>query len=95
MTLIYFVYDAEGEVLYIGHTKNLHARRKCHKSTASWFPRAAHWEVVGEYASKAEALSVERDYIADLEPECNIQGNPGQMTWDEFVAWSGILEAVA
>lgn len=85
-----YVISAPDETLYVGHTSDLFQRLAQH-ATEPWAGRVTH--VTAEvFANKAEALTTERNYIADLEPEFNGQGNPRYRTWaQEF----GYLEESA
>lgn len=91
-TYVYVMTDAAGDVLYVGHTGNLWRRLHQHHRYEPWGHRA-HRATATVYAKKAEALEWERHLIADLEPEFNVQGNPRHMTWERFLAWSGISDA--
>lgn len=89
MTATYvYVIDAGEDTLYVGHTKNLWLRLKNH-ACRDWAHRVT--KVRAEvFQRKADALERERNLIADLEPEFNVQGNPRHMSWAQFLDWSGI-----
>ena len=73
---VYLAYDAEGDLLYVGHTKlPMETRMACHRSTADWPADVARLDVL-EYDDIHLARREERNFIADLEPLHNIQGNP-------------------
>lgn len=86
-TYVYVISGAD-DTLYVGHTKNLVARLHNH-ANEPWGNRITKIRA-RVFAKKDEALWWERTYIADLEPEFNIQGNPRYMSWERFLGWAGI-----
>lgn len=77
---VYRAYDADGRLLYIGHTKNTERRWDGHKKTAMW--RSYCFKIITkEYVSKAEAVAVEKRAIRMLAPLYNSQNN--KKRWDK------------
>lgn len=74
-TYVYIAYAADGDVLYVGHTRNVDVRMRCHRSTAEW-PAFVQRIDIESYPSAFEAQAAERTRINDLEPIHNIHGNP-------------------
>lgn len=74
-TFVYLAYNFDGDLLYVGHTRDVKQRMACHGSTAEW-PGDVARLVVEQYDNAGEARLMERAYIEDLEPLHNIQGNP-------------------
>lgn len=63
---VYWLYDAEGRVLYIGCTVELETRLHAHQNLKEWFPKVARVETEsfpnrdGARAREDEALLAER-----------------------------------
>lgn len=74
-TYVYLAHNATGDLLYVGHTGNVETRIALHASNSDWPAEVARIDV-HEFANYDEALAVERDFIADLEPLHNLLGNP-------------------
>ena len=70
---VYRLYDAEGQLLYVGMTGNLGVRYAEHRRDKPWWSevarRSATW-----YPSRKEALAVERLAIRDEGPKYNKRG---------------------
>ena len=69
---VYWLYDAEGRVLYIGCTRQLTRRLTEHSKHQEWWPRIARIEVEG-YADKPAAIKAERHAIYTERPIFNKQ----------------------
>lgn len=69
--VVYIAYDADGEALYIGRTKNLRARLNAHSSSSEWYGQmqVAEWVPC---ASATDARRTEREYIETFQPPYNI-----------------------
>ncbi|HZP55017.1 GIY-YIG nuclease family protein [Actinocrinis sp.] len=90
---VYYAYDADGDLLYIGATGNLARRIDDHRRTrAAWLPKThrIRWE---QYATRADADAVEERHIADLMPAYNIAGNAGR--WEAETRTADALAFVA
>lgn len=46
---VYRAFDAEGQLLYVGCTKRLRARKSEHKSWSEWYPLAVRFRLSGPY----------------------------------------------
>lgn len=72
---VYRLHDAEGEVLYVGLSKNVASRLRAHirdvqrgnEAKAQWLPQVRDISMVGPLAW-LEALDRERDEIERLQP---------------------------
>jgi hypothetical protein len=75
--MIWHVYDAlvDGEVVYVGCTRDLKRRLQFHKAKGT-LPRAALLRVHSSFQSRDYALLAERDRIAALSPPLNRHHNP-------------------
>lgn len=81
----YFVYralDSEGEVLYVGCTRNLAQRLGEHGRTAPWADQVAKVRAT-VHPDRTTALAVEREEIARLSPVWNYQGQ-----WASNATWT-------
>lgn len=67
---VYWIIDAEGRVLYIGCTRDLHQRLTAHRRRQAWFPRAARIEVQ-TYETRAPAIVAETEAIYRERPPFN------------------------
>ena len=72
MTLhcVYYCYNAEGEMLYIGCTKQMLERLTCHKSKSAWVPYL-HKIRLRWFDSFGEARRFEEEAIYRNRPEYN------------------------
>lgn len=68
---MYRICDADGVLVYIGHTENLPARIAGHRKTASWRHRIADVQAT-TYPSILAAKAAEVAAIRAEDPECNI-----------------------
>jgi predicted GIY-YIG superfamily endonuclease len=64
---LYRFFDADDRLLYVGITRDIHARMAAHRRTAHWWNEISHaqWQVV---VSRAEAMSREAFAIAGEGP---------------------------
>jgi excinuclease UvrABC nuclease subunit len=70
---VYWLYDKDDVLLYVGSTTSLRTRLHHHYNKASWYQRANRLETrVCE--NRAEALDIEREAIRRLAPMFNRQG---------------------
>lgn len=69
--VVYFVYSAEFELLYVGQTNDVRRRLREHRRLSQWWPLADEvlYAVVGE---RGAALDAEADMIGDLAPLYNV-----------------------
>src|SRR5581483_10653325 len=72
-TGLYRFYDRVGQLLYIGISRNLHARWGQHEAEKTWWPLAAKRTVV-MYPSRAEAEKAEKAAIRSERPVHNKLG---------------------
>ena len=72
-SFVYFMYGADGDILYVGVTDDLSQRIAGH-ATAAWRRRVRRitWN---KYASRSEAERAETYWIRELLPEHNIRDN--------------------
>ncbi len=70
---VYFYYDDDDRLLYVGFTSRGHQRAKQHKTLATWWPLAARAEFE-HYENEEDALVAERTAIAELHPRFNVVG---------------------
>lgn len=72
---VYKHFNAEGEPLYIGASKDIESRNNTHRLQADWYEDSARMEVVEcktmEIAFEFEAREIER-----LQPLVNVTHNP-------------------
>ncbi|MFJ9558299.1 GIY-YIG nuclease family protein [Nocardiopsis sp. NPDC101807] len=69
-TALYRLYNAEGQLLYIGASCDLRARFSQHASTKDWWDQVAKWDSKW-LPSREEALAAERDAIMHERPRFN------------------------
>lgn len=67
---VYVLTDANDEVLYIGHTRDLFQRLKAHRSTQLWWSRVRNLEW-SACDGPDEARAVEKSMISTFKPEGN------------------------
>ena len=72
-TTVYRYFDAAGELLYIGVTKNLIDRQDAHQNTKSWWSDVASASFV-HFETRDEALAYEAAMIGIEFPKYNKQG---------------------
>lgn len=68
--IVYRAFDADGRLLYIGCTSNLHLRMRSHSSQSGWFSAMARLEIE-EHVNRLRAEQAERRAIATEEPLFN------------------------
>lgn len=73
---LYRLFNAEGDLLYIGHTGDLTVRLRCHKSDKAWWSEVSRIESV-EHWPKEAAIEAERAAIRSESPRYNVQLMPG------------------
>lgn len=81
-TYVYVITERDGETLYVGHTGDLFQRLRAH-GREPWAHRI-HKVTASVHPLKDDATREERNLIADLEPEFNIQGNPRYLSAEAF-----------
>lgn len=69
---VYRLYDAAGELLYVGCTYDPRTRRSNHRLTTPWFSEVASFRLT-VYPNRAHALEVERAVIAAEQPRHNVR----------------------
>ena len=74
-TSVYRYYDLNGLLLYVGITSRGISRNREHNTTKEWWGYVTR-QVVDHYATRAEALDVERVLIRSFRPPFNAQHNP-------------------
>lgn len=70
---VYFYYDEDDRLLYVGFTSRGPQRQKQHKTLAVWWPLVARAEFE-HYENEEDALEAERTAIAELRPRFNVVG---------------------
>ena len=72
---VYFLFD-KGEIIYIGHSTNMHKRLKSHEMVRKYYSNGSGFDVECVYAELPikEAQSVERKMIRLVKPEHNGRG---------------------
>lgn len=73
---VYWCYDANGQVLYIGCTYNPPQRLRAHRNGSHWAPKVARTRIVGPFPGWSYAHDVECRAIAAERPWHNIAHNP-------------------
>jgi predicted GIY-YIG superfamily endonuclease len=71
-TALYRLYDAHGDLLYIGATDNLKGRFNQHRTEKPWWGEVAR-KTAAWYATRAEAFAAEDHAIACENPRHNIR----------------------
>ena len=74
-TAVYQLYDAAGELLYVGMSRNPMSRWAWHAELHSWWSDVAVFTVKW-YGSREEAARVERDAIKDGAARHNVHSTP-------------------
>lgn len=74
--VIYRLHDANGALLYVGHTSDIATRIRSHKREKAWWPEVMSMETTA-VASKQEAVEAERMAIQTESPLHNMQLVPG------------------
>lgn len=69
---VYRLFDAHGDLLYVGCSNNLLFRQYIHGREKEWFPDVATWRLVGPFLSRAGAEAVERQAIQTEKPRHNV-----------------------
>lgn len=82
--VVYWLLDADDNVIYVGCTAHIGARMAAHASTKDWWP-SVDSVAYSTYMLRSEALEVEREDIKTLQPRHNIaertvwSKTPGQL----------------
>lgn len=76
-TALYRLYDADGDLLYIGIGFNPVARYREHRKTKRWWPQVARREVTW-YETRTAADMAEREAILAEDPRYNV------LRWEVF-----------
>ena len=74
---LYRHWDAEGRLLYVGRTHDLHTRHLTHRSSSPWFGEIAEITIQA-FDSRWEAAKAERVAIHTENPLHNQRGKPEQ-----------------
>ncbi len=69
--MVYRLYNADNELLYVGTTNNLERRMQSHRYDKPWWPNVADIQTE-TFASAVEAVEAERAQIKSLEPKHNV-----------------------
>lgn len=70
---VYRIFSAEGVLLYVGCTRSMPQRWRCHARTQPWWSEAVSWTNQW-YITRAEAELAEEHAISAENPRYNIQG---------------------
>lgn len=73
-TYVYRLYDADGDLLYVGVAFEPEKRWKQHRETARWWPHVVRREAV-LYPTRREAFDAELRAIKSERPKHNTQGS--------------------
>ncbi len=76
-TALYRHFDKNGELLYVGISKDPFNRFEQHRHSSSWIADVANMTVEWMTNSRFEALAVEREIIRKEKPRHNIMHNDG------------------
>lgn len=71
---VYWIYDADGALLYVGMTTRLRERWTEHQLTSAWAPRAASWRVAGPYTAAGARIKEREAQSAGRPSFGNIPG---------------------
>jgi len=74
---LYRFFNTDGELLYVGVSVNLGARKSTHKILSPWFCEVAS-EKVEWFATRSEALAAESAAIKAENPRHNVTGKPNR-----------------
>jgi hypothetical protein len=85
-TSLYYWYDADGRLLYVGITGNLAARQDSHAKRSSWAEFAAS-SVIERYPSREAAEAAEKDAIESSRPLFNRIYNDTPEARERLVAY--------
>lgn len=75
---VYRIFNAEGELLYVGCTRSMPQRWRCHARTQPWWSEVASWANQW-YVTRAEALLIEECAIRTENPRYNVQGREREL----------------
>ena len=70
---VYRLYDAEGDLLYIGCTVSPRQRRHGHMQSSPWFKDVDTFRLT-IYPNRPHAMRVEREAIYTEDPRYNVHG---------------------
>jgi len=93
--VVYRAYDTDGNLLYVGSTRNFEVRKRQHKYSPKpgtsgrkpadrWWGEVARWETT-EYRTYREALAAEAEAIRTEKPRYNQQPEPQQPAAEPFM----------
>lgn len=69
---VYRHFDVDGNLLYVGCTSNLKARKSQHRAVSKWWPVIDRIETEGPMIQR-DALDAERKAIEDERPGYNVR----------------------
>lgn len=75
--LVYWHWDANGVLLYIGYTEDMGAREKQHSREDDWYTEVVATKRT-RYGSEAEARAAETEAIREEQPKYNVMHNSSQ-----------------
>lgn len=85
---VYYIYDADDWLLYIGCSANVEQRLRSHRSSKPWRKHIDH-VTTSKPMAEADALAFESEEIRRLAPMFNVRDNPiGRLLDDEW--WAGL-----
>lgn len=84
-TALYRIYDAAGQLLYVGITIDPPTRFHRHEADQPWWSELARIDVVW-YAERTLALQAEADAIISERPRYNIAGRTRHLTYRHWAA---------
>lgn len=73
--VLYRLYNADSELLYVGITNNIHNRLRQHAQKAVWWGDVVHCASMIGFESRAELERAELEAIKSEEPWYNTVGN--------------------
>jgi hypothetical protein len=73
---VYGHVGADGQLLYIGCTIDLHNRTRSHKYSSPWFVDGVTVEILAEDLPREEAFRLEQQLISERQPLHNRVGTP-------------------
>lgn len=84
--VVYWYYDTDGRLLYIGYTEDFGQREKQHSRDDRWYPEIVDTHK-DRYESKAEAMAAEARAIQAERPKYNKYHNQGIDLEEAALLW--------